>query len=101
MLTEGVEVWCQQQLSTCPGKELTKCSRYPCTWDRPTEMCVASLAQADCVQNGELYNDEHAVLPQLLAQLLYCWLLAAYTANTKSAGLLAADDGTFPPAQPP
>ena len=101
MMASGVEVWCQQQLATCPGKELTKCPRYPCTWDRLNEQCVASMAQADCVENGDLYNNEHAVLPQLLAQLFYCWLLAAYTTNTKSAALLVADDGTVPPAQPP
>ena len=99
MMAEGVDVWCKQQLAACPGKELTQCSKYPCAWDHLNEQCVASMPQGDCVKNGDLYNNEHAILPQLLAQLFYCWLLAAYTTNTKSAALLVADDGTVPPCK--
>jgi hypothetical protein len=106
MMVEGVEVYCEQQLATCAGKEECRgmpcpdntCSAYPCTWDKNGGQCIGALTQEQCVSSGDAYNAEHAVVPQLAAQLVYCWLLSAFAVNKAAAGaLLAADDGTLQP----
>ena len=61
-----------------------------------------SLAQAECDRGGYVLHTEWTLVPQLLAQLLYCWMLASYALarNTSYGGQglwgQVAEDGTAP-----
>ena len=98
----GVDTYCLEAIKACRSNEASQCKAYPCVWDQSTELCIGSVDIPTCISSGDIYNAEHTFFPQMIGQLLYCWLLAAYAANKERAGaLLVGDNGAVPAPVPP
>ena len=100
MYMSGVPDWCATHLAVCDTqREPTACGAEPlCEWAdiRGRQFCKSRRTLEECVQQGDEHNAAYTLIPQLCAQVFYCWLLNSYI-HVKVAGLLpVADDGSVP-----
>lgn len=100
MYMSGVPDWCEKHVAMCGNqRQATECEAEPlCEWAdiRGSQFCKSKSTVQECVQQGDMHNAAYTLLPQLIAQVFYCWLLNSY-AHVKAAGLLpVADDGSVP-----
>ena len=91
--------------SQCPGAPAAgptagSGAAYFCEWDGVSQCRAKANGEDLCVESGSMWNAMHVLIPQLVAQTFYCWLMNSFV--KKKEGLLqAAEDGSVPAPTPP